>query len=211
MACRCAGRTKRELRPAGMIVVAYGKFGGIELGYGSDLDLVFLHDSAGDVQRTAGPAVVDNSVFFLRARAAPGPPADDALGRGPACTKSIRACDPAARAGCSCRASMASPITSAAEAWTWEHQALLRSRAVAGGGELAPALRDAARRVAAHGRAARVAARRRALDARAHARGVVEVEGRRVRPQAGRGRHHRRRVPGAVLGAALVRTGTPNS
>ena len=32
--------------PAGLIVVAYGKFGGIELGYGSDLDLVFLHDSA---------------------------------------------------------------------------------------------------------------------------------------------------------------------
>jgi len=30
-----------------MIVVAYGKFGGIELGYGSDLDLVFLHDSSG--------------------------------------------------------------------------------------------------------------------------------------------------------------------
>ena len=35
-----------------MIVVAYGKFGGIELGYGSDLDLVFLHDSRGEVQRT---------------------------------------------------------------------------------------------------------------------------------------------------------------
>ena len=35
---RCARR--------GVIVVAYGKFGGIELGYGSDLDLVFLHDSA---------------------------------------------------------------------------------------------------------------------------------------------------------------------
>ena len=29
-----------------IVVVAYGKFGGIELGYGSDLDLVFLHDSA---------------------------------------------------------------------------------------------------------------------------------------------------------------------
>ncbi|MCK7473183.1 MAG: hypothetical protein MZV49_06020 [Rhodopseudomonas palustris] len=36
----------------GMVVVAYGKFGGIELGYGSDLDLVFLHDSAGELQRT---------------------------------------------------------------------------------------------------------------------------------------------------------------
>ena len=49
-----------------MIVVAYGKFGGIELGYGSDLDLVFLHDSAGEIQRTTGPQAVDNGVFFLR-------------------------------------------------------------------------------------------------------------------------------------------------
>ena len=52
--------------PGGVIVVAYGKFGGIELGYGSDLDLVFLHDSSGEVQRTAGPQSVDNGVFFLR-------------------------------------------------------------------------------------------------------------------------------------------------
>ena len=28
----------------GLVVVAYGKLGGWELGYGSDLDLVFLHD-----------------------------------------------------------------------------------------------------------------------------------------------------------------------
>ena len=65
-ACRAAAPDDSALRDAGMIVVAYGKFGGIELGYGSDLDLVFLHDSAGEVQRTAGPAVVDNGVFFLR-------------------------------------------------------------------------------------------------------------------------------------------------
>ena len=37
-----------------MIVVAYGKLGGLELGYGSDLDLVFLHDSSGESQRTNG-------------------------------------------------------------------------------------------------------------------------------------------------------------
>ena len=42
------GPSADALRPAGVIVVAYGKFGGIELGYGSDLDLVFLHDSRGE-------------------------------------------------------------------------------------------------------------------------------------------------------------------
>ncbi len=44
-ACRATGQSDSALSQAGMIVVAYGKFGGIELGYGSDLDLVFLHDS----------------------------------------------------------------------------------------------------------------------------------------------------------------------
>jgi len=37
-----------------MAIVAYGKLGGIELGYASDLDLVFLHDSAGEQQQTDG-------------------------------------------------------------------------------------------------------------------------------------------------------------
>ena len=60
------GADEATLVPCSMIVVAYGKFGGIELGYGSDLDLVFLHDSRGEVQRTTGPVVVENSVFFLR-------------------------------------------------------------------------------------------------------------------------------------------------
>ena len=36
----------------GFAVIAYGKLGGIELGYGSDLDLVFLH--AGDPGETDG-------------------------------------------------------------------------------------------------------------------------------------------------------------
>ena len=36
--------TMSSARRAGMVVVAYGKFGGIELSYSSDLDLVFLYD-----------------------------------------------------------------------------------------------------------------------------------------------------------------------
>jgi glutamate-ammonia-ligase adenylyltransferase len=47
-------------------IAGYGKLGGMELGYASDLDLVFLHDSAGGGQQTTGPKVVDNEVFFLR-------------------------------------------------------------------------------------------------------------------------------------------------
>ncbi len=47
---RCgAGAERRAVR---ICAVGYGKLGGHELGYGSDLDLVFLHDSAGADQET---------------------------------------------------------------------------------------------------------------------------------------------------------------
>ncbi|MFM7783886.1 MAG: bifunctional [glutamate--ammonia ligase]-adenylyl-L-tyrosine phosphorylase/[glutamate--ammonia-ligase] adenylyltransferase, partial [Gammaproteobacteria bacterium] len=47
------------------LIVAYGKLGGIELGHGSDLDLVFLHD-ADPVLCTDGEKPLDNTVFFTR-------------------------------------------------------------------------------------------------------------------------------------------------
>ena len=47
-------------------MIGYGKLGGMELGYGSDLDLVFLHDSSGAQQETEGGRGIDNQVFFLR-------------------------------------------------------------------------------------------------------------------------------------------------
>jgi len=37
-----------------------------ELGYGSDLDLVFLHDSHGEHQETSGARPIDNQLFFVR-------------------------------------------------------------------------------------------------------------------------------------------------
>ena len=46
--------------------IAYGKLGGLELSYGSDLDLVFLHDSRGTAQHTDGSRPLDNAMFFGR-------------------------------------------------------------------------------------------------------------------------------------------------
>jgi len=46
-------------RPARFAIVAYGKLGGLELGYGSDLDLVFLNDSEGEQQQTDGAQPLD--------------------------------------------------------------------------------------------------------------------------------------------------------
>ena len=55
-----------ETRKAGFGIVAYGKLGGLELSYGSDLDLVFLHDSAGSRQTTNGTRPLENTMFFTR-------------------------------------------------------------------------------------------------------------------------------------------------
>ena len=60
--CRIDG----EDRHAPFAIVAYGKLGGFELGYGSDLDVVFVHGSAGEAQQTRGPRVIDNARFFAR-------------------------------------------------------------------------------------------------------------------------------------------------
>jgi glutamate-ammonia-ligase adenylyltransferase len=51
--------------PKNFAVVAYGKLGGLELGYGSDLDLVFLHqcDSMAD---TSGDRAIDSRQFYLK-------------------------------------------------------------------------------------------------------------------------------------------------
>ncbi len=50
----------------GFMVVAYGKLGGIELGYGSDLDLVFMSDSSLDGETYGGKQVVSDRMFYGR-------------------------------------------------------------------------------------------------------------------------------------------------
>jgi [glutamine synthetase] adenylyltransferase / [glutamine synthetase]-adenylyl-L-tyrosine phosphorylase len=50
----------------GFAIIAYGKLGGIELGYGSDLDVVFLHDSTDTSAMTTGDKPIDNQLFFAR-------------------------------------------------------------------------------------------------------------------------------------------------
>ena len=83
MARRIAGKIPRTLRPVAVAVAGYGKLGGLELGYASDLDLVFLHDSAGSIQLTDGEKPLDNGIFFLRLGTAHRAFADDAFRRRP--------------------------------------------------------------------------------------------------------------------------------
>ncbi len=120
-----------QTRDARFAIVAYGKLGGLELGYGSDLDLVFLNDSAGSAQQTAGERVVDNAVFFARLtqRLISALSLTTASGHMYEVDTRLR---PSGRSGLLVSSLTAFDRYQREDAWTWEHQALLRSRAVAG-------------------------------------------------------------------------------
>ena len=121
----------------GFIVVAYGKMGGIEMGYKSDLDLVFLH--SGDPRRqTDGPRSIDSSTFFMRLgqRIIHLLATSTASGMAYEIDMRLR---PSGNSGMLVSSLAAFEKYQREDAWTWEHQALVRSRVVAGDTELAAA------------------------------------------------------------------------
>ncbi len=121
---------------AGFAVVGYGKLGGIELGYGSDLDLVFIYDCPGEERPGDGPKPLDHGVFFARL-------AQRVIHMLTARTPSgiLYEVDPRLRpsgsAGLLVSTLEAFAEYQREEAWTWEHQALVRARVVAGDAALA--------------------------------------------------------------------------
>ena len=125
---RC-GDTETAAQTVTVAVAGYGKLGGLELGYGSDLDLVFLHDSAGEFQQTTRG--VDNGVFFLRLgqRIVHLLTMHSAAGRLYEVDMRLR---PNGKGGFLMTGIDAFEAYQRQNAWTWEHQALLRARAVAG-------------------------------------------------------------------------------
>jgi glutamate-ammonia-ligase adenylyltransferase len=114
----------------GFAVIAYGKLGGLELGYGSDLDLVFLH--AGTHEPTRGGAkVIDSAQFFNRLgqRVIHILTSHTRAGKAYEIDMRLR---PSGTSGI-----LVSHIDSfgryqTEEAWTWEHQALIKARPVCG-------------------------------------------------------------------------------
>jgi glutamate-ammonia-ligase adenylyltransferase len=122
--------------------VGYGKLGGLELGYASDLDLVFLHDSDAEQAETDAAKPVDNQVFFVRyaQRVVHILTMHSAAGRLYEVDVRLR---PSGKGGMLITRIGAFVDYQEKEAWTWEHQALLHARAVAG----EPALRAEFERV----------------------------------------------------------------
>lgn len=129
----------------GFAVVGYGKLGGQELGYGSDLDLVFVTDAEYQGQ-TDGPKPIEVQQFYLRlaqrvlhlftTRTVTGVLYDVDL--------RLR---PSGQAGL-----LVTQIRSYArylreDAWTWELQALVRARPVYGSSALRHGVTDIRRRI----------------------------------------------------------------
>jgi [glutamine synthetase] adenylyltransferase / [glutamine synthetase]-adenylyl-L-tyrosine phosphorylase len=118
-------------RAVNICAVGYGKLGGNELGYASDLDLVFLHDAGSEPAETDAAKPVDNQVFFIRfaQRVLHLLTMHSAAGRLYEVDVRLR---PSGKGGMLITRVGAFAEYQEKEAWTWEHQALLHARAVAG-------------------------------------------------------------------------------
>ena len=133
-ALQLQGKHGRPLRAdaseAGFAVIAYGKFGGIELGYGSDLDLVFLHNGETNGM-TDGERPISHEVYFNRLgqRLIHFLSAFTPAGRVYEVDMRLR---PNGESGLLVAALSSFATYQREKAWTWEHQALVRARWVAG-------------------------------------------------------------------------------
>ena len=116
---------------AGFGIIAYGKLGGLELSYGSDLDIIFLHDSRGKQQITNGDKPLDNAQFFGRLVRRLMHLLTMQTGSGQLYEVDTRL-RPDGHKGLLVTSTEAFERYQEDNAWTWEHQALLRARPVAG-------------------------------------------------------------------------------
>ncbi len=116
---------------AELAIVGYGKLGGRELHYQSDLDLIFLHDSQGESQLTDGDRSIENSMYFARL-------AQKIISMTSVLTASGKLYEidsrlrPEGSSGLLVSSIQAYRRYQLEKAWTWEHQALVRARVVAG-------------------------------------------------------------------------------
>ncbi|NWC11520.1 bifunctional [glutamate--ammonia ligase]-adenylyl-L-tyrosine phosphorylase/[glutamate--ammonia-ligase] adenylyltransferase [Pseudomonas agarici] len=123
-------RADGSLCDPGFIIVGYGKVGGIELGHGSDLDLVFIHD--GDpIAETDGAKPIDTAQFFTRLGQRIIHLLTTQTNSGQLYEVDMRL-RPSGASGLLVSSLGAFERYQQNEAWTWEHQALIRARVLVG-------------------------------------------------------------------------------
>ncbi len=119
-----------SLEHTGFAVIGYGKVGGIELGYGSDLDLVFIH-YFDEQAETDGQKAITGFEFAVRV-------AQKFLSLMTTQTLDGRVYEidtrlrPSGEAGLLVTSLKAFEQYQLKSAWLWEHQALVRARSIAG-------------------------------------------------------------------------------
>jgi glutamate-ammonia-ligase adenylyltransferase len=123
------GKGEEVLEPE-FIVVGYGKMGGLELSYGSDLDLVFLYETARG-KSTSGPRELDNGVFYTRLGQRMIHILSTHTRAGELYEIDMRL-RPSGESGMIATSLAAFEKYQRENAWTWEHQALVRARKVSG-------------------------------------------------------------------------------
>ena len=111
-------------------VLGYGSLGGEELGFGSDLDLVFLYDAPAGAH-SDGARALDAPRWYMRLAQKVVALLGTATGAGRLYEVDVRLRPDGAKG------LLVSSLASFADyqrerAWTWEHQALVRARCVAG-------------------------------------------------------------------------------
>ncbi|GEA05608.1 glutamate-ammonia-ligase adenylyltransferase [Alteromonas sp. KUL42] len=114
----------------GFAVVGYGKLGGYELGYGSDLDLVFLHNAPRG-STTNGTKSIESQQFYIKLAQRIMHLLNTKTLFGQLYETDLRL-RPSGNAGLLCCHIDGYEKYQKEEAWTWEHQALVRARAICG-------------------------------------------------------------------------------
>jgi glutamate-ammonia-ligase adenylyltransferase len=127
-------KNRHRQEPA-IAIIGYGKLGGKELGYGSDLDIVFVYDDEDERAQEIYAAYVRKMINWMTVKTAEGDiyEIDTALrpngNSGLLVTRFEAYADYQQQRGSN-------------TAWTWEHQAMTRARFVMGWPSLAPRFDD---------------------------------------------------------------------
>jgi [glutamine synthetase] adenylyltransferase / [glutamine synthetase]-adenylyl-L-tyrosine phosphorylase len=125
-----------ETMHPGFTVIAYGKLGSLELGYTSDLDMIFLHGAEQEGGVTDGARPIANEVFFARLGQRLIHILTARTGGGILYEVDTRL-RPSGRSGMLVTNPAAFREYQDSHAWVWEHQALIRARPIAGDANLA--------------------------------------------------------------------------
>jgi glutamate-ammonia-ligase adenylyltransferase len=167
----------RSGSPARFVVLGLGKLGGEELNYSSDIDLVFLYDEDG---QTSGPKFLSNAEFFARMGSEILRLLEDHTALGIAYRVDMRL-RPDGMQGALARSIDATLGYYVTRGRTWERQALIKCRPVAGDLALGRTFCEAItpfiyRRYLGAAEIAEIKALKRRIEQRTVSAGTAEVE-----------------------------------